>query len=393
MTQTKEDKSARRKERREARKMKKQQGSPGLVSTGIKALQEIAKKPVVQKTLFEPPQASTRGAASTPKISTNAVRQGIVIGGPKPAQILPALASDDSRKHPFKDPGYILQEKYDGSRCLAIKKAGHLYLMGRSWKNDFAPRFPGITQELSHLPANEFVLDGELTFFKKGKSTFITALATEDTKTQYDVKLMLFDIISWKGRDLSKYPLMQRLAFLERTIPRSLKHLEVVKTHTKQADFEKLFKHITEEKGGEGVVMKKRDSPYAFDSRENWVKVKKQATEDVVVIGITNGTGVRVPTFGALILGQYDKNGQMKAIGKSSGFTNEMLEKLYKTVMAMPVVNGYPGVDIKDVKRWVAPKMVIEVEYMEKTAYGILRHPRFLRMRDDKLPSQCKIMA
>jgi bifunctional non-homologous end joining protein LigD len=144
--------------------------------------------------------------------------------------------------------------------------------------------------------------------------------------------------------------------------------------------------------GGEGVVTKKKNSLYIGESRGYWVKVKKESTEDVVILGITRGENKRAPTFGALILGQYDKNGQMKAIGKSSGFTDQMLEKLYKTIMSMPEVKGYPGVDIKDVKRWVAPKMVIEVEYMEKTPYGILRHPRFLRMRDDKTASQCKIL-
>jgi len=184
---------------------------------------------------------------------------------------------------------------------------------------------------------------------------------------------------------------MQRLAFLERNIPRTLKYVKVVETHTNVSKFPPLFKAIVDA-GGEGVVAKKKNSLYVGDSIGFWVKVKKEFTEDVVVLGITHGENKRSATFGALILGQYDKQGNMKAIGKSSGFTDEMLGKLYKTIMAMPEVNSYPGVDIKGVKRWILPKIVIEVEYMEKTPYGILRHPRFLRVRDDKLPSQCRII-
>jgi bifunctional non-homologous end joining protein LigD len=273
--------------------------------------------------------------------------------------------------------------------------------MGRSWKNDFAPGYPEIVSELKKINAANFVIDGELVFFKRGqpvsasfidgpKEQFVTALATSTTKAGFDVKLMLFDVQEWNGRNYRGIPLTQRIQLLNRVIPRTLRHIQVVETYTDHTKFQSIFNKIVAN-GGEGVVAKKKNSPYIGDSRAYWTKVKRAATEDVVVLGITFGTGKRLPTFGALILGQYDKNGQMKAIGKSSGFDDAMLEKLYRIMMSLPEVKAYSGVDIKDVKRWVAPKMVIEVEYMEKTPYGILRHPRFLRVRDDKLPSQCKI--
>lgn len=312
-------------------------------------------------------------------------------GGKHPALIPVMLASDDHADRALHDPTYLIQEKYDGSRVCAIKSDGNLWMMGRSWKNDFAPGYPEIVSELKRLPADNFVIDGELTFFKKGGYVqFVTALATPSTKAGFDVKLMLFDIQEWNGRNYRGVPLNQRLQLLNRVIPKNMRHLQVVETHTDHTRYPEIFNRIVA-RGGEGVVAKKKNSPYIGDSRAYWVKVKRAATEDVVVLGITTGTGKRLPTFGALILGQYDKNGQMKAIGKSSGFDDAMLEKLYRIVMAMPEVKSYPGVDIKDVKRWVSPKMVIEVEYMEKTPYGILRHPRFVRVRDDKLPSQCKI--
>ena len=313
-------------------------------------------------------------------------------GGKHPAKIAVMLANDKNPMATLKDPSYLLQQKFDGSRCLAVKRNGNIWLMGRSWLNDFGPGYPEIIAELQKLPVKEFILDGELTFFKGGKSQFVTALATAGTKAGYHVNLMLFDVLEYGGRDFKRVPLTQRLAFLERNIPRTLKHVKVVETHTNVSKFPAIFKAIVDA-GGEGVVTKKKNSLYAGDSRGFWCKVKKESTEDVVVLGITHGENKRSATFGALILGQYDKQGNMKAIGKSSGFTDEMLEKLYKTIMSMPEVKSYQGVDIKGVKRWVRPDLVVEVEYMEKTPYGILRHPRFLRIRDDKLPKQCVIQT
>ena len=373
---TEAEKRARRKERREARKAKGQK---------VEKIQKTFEDPWVRGILA--------GAESKKPQHTTEARpvHASKSGGSHPKEIAVMLASDKNPMSTLSDSSYLLQQKFDGSRCLAVKRNGNIWLMGRSWKNDFGPGYPEIVSELRKLPAKEFTLDGELTFFKGGKSMFVTALATPETKANYNVKLMLFDVLDYSGRDYKKVPLTQRLAVLERIIPRSFRHVSVVETHTNHHKFADIFHKIVSS-GGEGVVTKKKNSLYIGDSRGFWVKVKKESTEDVVILGITRGENKRASTFGALILGQYDKSGQMKAIGKSSGFTDQMLEKLYKTIMSMPEVKGYPGVDIKDVKRWVAPKMVIEVEYMEKTPYGILRHPRFLRMRDDKLPSQCKIL-
>jgi bifunctional non-homologous end joining protein LigD len=362
---TEAEKKARRKERRDLRKAK---------SSGQQLVDQWMSKPKA------PSVAEDLRPVHSSKFD-----------GKYPTQIAVMLANDKNPLATLKDHSYLLQRKWDGSRCIAIKRDGKIWLMGRSWKNDFGPGYPEIISELNKLPAKEFILDGELTFFTSGgKNPFVTALATGGTKAQYKIKLMLFDVLEYAGRDFKRVPLTQRLAFLERNIPRSFKHVTVVETHTDVSKFPAIFKAIVDA-GGEGVVTKKKNSLYVGDSRGFWCKVKKESTEDVVVLGITHGENKRSTTFGALILGQYDKNGQMKAIGKSSGFTDEMLGKLYKTMMAMPEVKSYPGVDIKDVKRWVAPHMVIEVEYMEKTPYGILRHPRFLRIRDDKLPKQCVI--
>lgn len=376
MVMSEAEKRQKRKERRDARRLKQKVGdTPG----GQKLLENWNSAGQRLQTAVQAGVSEARPVHASKS------------GGKHPALIPVMLASDDHADRVLNDPAFLIQEKFDGSRVCAIRRDGHIWMMGRSWKNDFAPGYPEIVAELKKIPGGDFVLDGELTFFKRGGYVqFVTALATPATKAGFDVKLMMFDVQEWNGRNFRSFPLTQRLQQLGRIIPNNLRYVKEVETHTDVHKFPGIFNGIVA-RGGEGVVAKRKNSPYIGDSRAHWVKVKRAATEDVVVLGITTGTGKRLPTFGALILGQYDKNGQMKAIGKSSGFDDAMLEKLYRMITSMPEVKAYPGVDIKDVKRWVSPKLVIEVEYMEKTPYGILRHPRFIRVRDDKLPSQCKI--
>jgi len=306
-----------------------------------------------------------------------------------PKRIKPMLAMDNPYEEPFKQPDYVLQEKYDGTRIVAIKQGARWYLMTRTWKNDVADRFPEIVKSLNKIKSPDVVLDAELTFFKHGKGEFMTALAKPETKTDYNIKLMVFDVIRHNG-DVTKLPLMKRLELLHKILPQS-KNVEIVKTITTPATFQKVYNTIVKDQG-EGVIMKKKDSKYTFDTRKDWIKVKKIYTEDCVVVGMTQGEGKRAVTFGALILAQYDNAGKLTIVGKASGFDDATGLKLYNLLSKMPDAGNYLNASVPGVKKWVAPKLVVEVKYYEKTPYGILRHPVFLRIRDDKSPKSCKIM-
>ena len=305
-----------------------------------------------------------------------------------PKVIKPMLARDNPFEEPFKQPNYILQEKFDGTRILAINQGNGWHLMTRHWKNEVSARFPEIIKELSKIKSTDIILDGELTFFKNGKNVFMTVLAKPETKAHLTHKLMLFDIIRYNG-DLSKLPLTKRIEILNKVVPVG-KYVTIIETIHSPASFKQIYNKIIKN-NGEGVMMKKENSHYVYDSRQDWIKIKGTYTEDVIVVGITTGTGKRKDTFGALILAQYDKNNQLRIVGRASGFDDATLAKLYSTIMKMPAQN-YPQFDMKDAKRWVAPKMVVEVKYMERTNNGILRHPRIIRIRDDKPASACKVV-
>jgi len=304
-----------------------------------------------------------------------------------PKAIKPMLARDNPFEDPFKQPNYILQEKFDGTRIIAINQGNGWHLMTRHWKNEVSARFPEVIKELSQIKSKDVVLDGELTFFKDGKNVFMTVLANPETKKGMVGRLMLFDIIRYNG-DLTKLPLKERINILNKVVPKG-KYVTIIESIHTPTSFQTIYNKIIKNRG-EGVMIKKEDSPYTFDSRKDWIKVKGAYTEDAIVVGITEGTGKRKSTFGALVLAQYDKNKQLKIIASASGFDDNTLSKFYSAISKMPSYN-YPHLNMKGVKKWIPPKIIVEVRYMQKTPNGILRHPVFLRVRDDKIPSDCRI--
>jgi ATP-dependent DNA ligase len=297
------------------------------------------------------------------------------------------LARDNPFKDPFTQPNYILQEKLDGTRIIAINQGNGWHLMTRHWKNDVSSKFPEIIRELSQIKSKDIILDGELTFFKNGKNIFMTVLANPETKSGMTTRLMLFDIIRY-NKDLTKLPLKDRIDILNKVAPRG-KYVTIIETIHTPTSFKRVFNKIIKN-NGEGVIMKQENSPYVYDSRQHWIKIKGTYTEDCVVVGITQGLGKRKSTFGALILAQYDKNNHLQIVGRASGFNEATLLKLYSIISKMPSYN-YPNFYMKDAKKWIPPKIVVEVKYFEKTQNGILRHPVFLRVRDDKSPGECKV--
>lgn len=300
------------------------------------------------------------------------------------------LASDGSVEM-LGARSYFLQEKYDGTRAILFKDGKKIHMIGRSWKNDFAPKFPEIVEEAKKLRARTCILDGELTFFKGKTDFFLTALAKPEVKKDYIAKLMVFDVIEIEGRSTKELPYHERLHKLKKLIPTQLKHIEFAPTHTDEKKYLSIFNRITTDaRQAEGVMLKKSDAPYVEGSRDYMYKVKKTQTADCIVVGMTVGQGVRAPTFGALILGQYDNSGTLVYVGKTSGFDQATQHKLYEKLVDMP--EGRRLFERKlDAKKWVPPRLCVEVKFLERTEYDVLRFPAFVRIRDDKKPRDCKI--
>jgi bifunctional non-homologous end joining protein LigD len=312
---------------------------------------------------------------------------------PPKIEIMKADTAPSHDLNEYENKGWFAQEKLDGTNVVVVKNGTEIHMMTRSWKNDLADSYPEIAAELSMLPSGT-VLESELVFYKKSdlKPEFVTALATSDTKKNYDVRLMIFDVLKYDGENKEDIPQSERTKFVNNlVVEKSWNFVWSFPCIT--SGFNGFYKSVTEN-GGEGIVMKKMDAKYKEDTRsKSWLKVKKFQTDDCVVLGLATGENKYSHLFGALVVGQYI-NGKMQVVARVSGMTDVIRNELNTMVRSLPsdVSLGdafWKGPTGKDVFHKIAPKMVVEVEFMERTTSGKMRHPRFVRVRDDKLWTEC----
>jgi bifunctional non-homologous end joining protein LigD len=149
--------------------------------------------------------------------------------------------------------------------------------------------------------------------------------------------------------------------------------------------------------GMEGILAKRRSSIYVERRSSDWLKIKITQSIDCVIGGYTDPEGSRT-NFGALVLGLYNKQGQLIHVGQAgSGFDQEALQSVFaelkkhtsaKSPFTGPVEAPHP--------HWVKPALVAEIKFSEwtdETSEGgkKLRAPVFIRLREDKKPKECTL--
>ena len=294
----------------------------------------------------------------------------------------------------FSDKDWFFEIKWDGFRAIAyIEEA--FSLKSRNGK-ELKSSFPEL-QELKKLAKN-IVVDGEIVVMREGKPDFQSLLERGKAVSEGEIQrqenrlpavYIVFDILEKDGKPLIKLPLTERKTILKDSLKEGS---NVLLCDFIEEKGESYF-HLVLEKGLEGVVAKKKDSQYEEGLRTgSWLKIKKLKTCDCVIFGYTRGTNVREKTFGALLLGVYDKDGKPVYVGKvGTGFTQQtigvLMDKFEK--IKTDVVPFKP--EVGDIVTWLEPKLVCEVAYQVLTRDIRLRMARFKRLRDDKPPEQCKL--
>jgi DNA ligase D-like protein (predicted ligase)/DNA ligase D-like protein (predicted 3'-phosphoesterase) len=296
-------------------------------------------------------------------------------------------------EEPFSGKDWIFEVKWDGFRAIAYVEQ-HFSLKSRNEK-ELKQNFPELAQ-LTKLGSN-IVVDGEIVVMKEGKPDFQSLLERGKAASTVEIEresntapavYIVFDILEKDGKSLTKLPLTERKAILQDSLKEG--------TNVLLCDFieekgEAYFKSVLE-KGLEGVVAKRRDSMYEEGLRTgSWVKIKKLKTCDCVIFGYTKGTESRGATFGALLLGVYDK-GKPVYLGKvGTGFTQEMIRTLTGKFEKIKTEAVPFKPEAGDKVTWLQPKLVCEVAYQVLTRDIRLRMARFKRLRDDKPPEQCTL--
>ena len=252
---------------------------------------------------------------------------------------------------------WLFERKFDGIRLLAYKRGADVQLYSR---NRLPQNLPALARAIASLPVDEVILDGEVTW---------------DGRSGYHV----FDILWLNGRAVTALPLEDRRALLQGLpFEPPMRRVELV-------DDEAPWERARRE-GWEGVVAKRRGSPYEHRRSKHWLKMKCEASQEFVVGGFTDPQGARVG-LGALLIGYYDGSDLVFAGKLGTGFDTKMLLDLRRRLDAIELPKS-PFTIAKGLPRlrahWVHPEIVVQVAFIEWTAHGKLRHPRLLGVRFDK---------
>jgi ATP-dependent DNA ligase len=245
------------------------------------------------------------------------------------------------------------------------------------------------------FPAGRYVLDGEIVVFGDDGVQLFDALGQRihPAKTRIDqlaeetpARFIAFDVLALEDEVLMPRPFSERREILERTVGEPV---DLTPFSTDPGDAQPWLR------GGEGVIAKELEAPYRPGQRAGMVKVKRVRTIDAVVRGWRPGK--EEGTVGSLILALYDRTGELREVGHTSGFTAK--EKRELVGRLRPYETGASGTAAPS--RWAGdrelawhelrPELVVEVTF-DHVSDGRIRHgARLQRWRGDKDPRECSI--
>jgi bifunctional non-homologous end joining protein LigD len=269
----------------------------------------------------------------------------------------------------FTGPEWTFERKLDGIRLLAFKNGTDVRLLSRN-RLPQNGAYPSVVEAIARLPAHQLILDGEATGVWAGVGGGYTAMA---------LGYHVFDILWIDGRSVTSLPLDARRALLA-----ELPFSEPVRRVVALDDAEPWERARAE--GWEGVIAKRRDAPYEHKRSPHWVKMKCEATQELVVGGFTDPQGGRVG-LGALLVGYFDGEDFVFAGKVGTGFDTKLLLELRATLdlLEIPTPPFTKGRGLPRLRQhWVRPHVVVQVAFTEWTVHSKLRHPRLLGVRADK---------
>jgi bifunctional non-homologous end joining protein LigD len=303
---------------------------------------------------------------------------------------IPLMLATLTDRRAFGDD-WLLERKLDGERCVARKSGNHVRLESRTGK-DLTGTYPEVAAAVTAQSPRSLLLDGEVVAYK-GEQTSFTRLQqrlgvtnpSPELLAAYPVVYCVFDLLEVDDEDLTDRPLLERRSRLARAIrPKAALQL----TEASSGDSERRFAQACRS-GWEGLIAKRADARYAVGRSKDWLKLKCAWEQEFVIGGYTDPAGTRTD-FGALLVGYYEEE-RLRYAGKvGTGYTAATLRDLGVRLRELESANS-PFVDLRPIPRgthWILPELVAQIGFAEWTRDGRLRQPRFLGLRDDKLPAE-----
>ncbi|MDA8100589.1 MAG: non-homologous end-joining DNA ligase [Nitrospiraceae bacterium] len=295
-----------------------------------------------------------------------------------PAGIQPMLAT--LTREPFDHPDWLFEVKWDGYRAIAEVREGAIALSSRNGLS-LERKFPPVAEALRKLRFDA-VLDGEVVVVDDQGRPDFQALQHYTGTGKGRLLYYVFDLLHFAGRDLTGLPLRRRKELLKQILASG----PTIRVSDHVAGEGKLFFQVVKEKGLEGIVAKHRESTYEPGRRSRqWLKVKTQLTQEAVIGGFTEPGGGR-NFFGSLVLGMFEGDTLVPVGSVGSGFSEKDLQHIRERLEPFIIRESPFGTDPETAGRaiWVRPELVCEVAFSGWTSDAVMRHPVFLRLREDK---------
>lgn len=306
-----------------------------------------------------------------------------------------APAADESAADPMRavlsdrrdfGSGWLFERKLDGMRALATRDKDRVRLLSRTGRAVQAG-YPEIAEALAGQSADGLTVDGEIVAFAHGRTDFARLQQrmqlTDPRRARASgvaVTYYVFDLLRLDGFDLTRLPLRTRKSLLRRALDF---HPPVRFTpHRNEGGQQQLDDACG--RGWEGLIAKRADARYQRRRSPDWLKLKCANGQELVIGGFTEPAGSR-SGFGALLVGYYE-DGRFVYAGKvGTGFDHRALTRLRTRLDALETPASPFGPAVRERgAHWVQPVLVAEIGFTEWTRDGMLRHPRFLGIRQDK---------
>jgi ATP-dependent DNA ligase len=302
--------------------------------------------------------------------------------------------------------GWRYEPKWDGFRCLAFRDGAKVELQSKSGRS-MTRYFPEVVAAIGKLKPRKFVLDGEIVVPANGAFSFDALLQRihpapsriRKLAAETPALLIVFDLlVDAAGERLTDKPLDERRCALELFYQQYSRAAPTIRLSPSSTRLEEANKWLRRTGATlDGVIAKRRDFNYRAGDRSGMQKIKNLRSADCVVGGFRYNENS--PLIGSLLLGLYDKNGQLNHVGFTSTIKREDKPALTKKLKALAGPPGFTGNAPGGPSRWATkrsgewvplkPKLVVEVCYDHFTGERFRHGTRLLRWRPDKAPKQC----
>lgn len=321
------------------------------------------------------------------------------------------------------DPNYVYEPKVDGIRAIvevtpapqtAQKTQKAIVRVWSRNGNEKTTQFPDIVDAvgtwLKKIKA-PIVLDGEVValdeqrraagFQRLQHRIHVTVPGFRSSKAilppeQQPAAFVAFDLLRDGERDLRNRCLYERRELLEALFKKYKPPSDLVRITPQSIGNGTALLKQAEKEGWEGLMVKLSRSPYRTAKRSpEWLKYKLNKQDEFVVCGWTDPGGTRMH-FGSLILGARGPKGLQYVGEVGTGFKGSELDRIMRLLKRIesstsPFDPMPKLLSAKGKPHWVKPVLVAQVRYTEITDDGRLRHPAYLGLRDDKLPSEIRL--